>query len=123
MVRIANPFRQQANQLGNTTEEEVRRLVLFLATLIPLVADARPDSTEPLRLLQAVVMPDVPKGPYSDHLAVDLQAHRLFATPQAQKSVQVIDFTTGKLLHTISGIGNPHSVLYRQDLDQIYVTD
>ncbi len=68
-------------------------------------------------------MPDVPKGPYSDHLAIDLQSHRLFATPQAQKSVQVIDFITGKLLHTISGIGNPHSILYRPDLDQLYVTD
>jgi hypothetical protein len=83
--------------------------------LLPLIAFARPNSTQPLRFLKAVVMPDVPKGPYSDHLAVDLQSHRLFATPQAQKSVQVIDFTTGKLLHTISGIGNPHSILYRPD--------
>jgi DNA-binding beta-propeller fold protein YncE len=121
--RLRTPSTKRQISCERTTEEEVKRLVLFLATLLPLVAVARPDSTEPLRLLQAVVMPDVPKGPYSDHLAVDLQSHRLFATPQAQKSVQVIDFITGKLLHTISGIGNPHSVLYRQDLDQIYVTD
>jgi DNA-binding beta-propeller fold protein YncE len=37
--------------------------------------------------------------------------------------VQAIDFVTGKLLHTIPGIENPHSVLYRPDLNQIYVTD
>jgi len=103
--------------------DEVRKIVLAAVIFVLLLAIARPDSAGPLRFLQAVVMPDVPKGPYSDHLAVDLQGHRLFATPQAQKSVQVIDFTTGKLVHSIGGIANPHSVLYRRDLDQIFVTD
>ncbi len=101
----------------------MKRLVLFVAIVFPLMATAWSGSNEPLKLVQTVVMPAVPKGPYSDHLAVDLKSHRLFATPQAQKSVQVIDFTTGELLHTISGIENPHSVLYRADLDRIYVTD
>ena len=104
-------------------EDPLRKLLLCVLVLSPLMLVARPDSKEPLRFLMAVVMPDVPKGPYSDHLAVDLDGHRLFATPQAQKSVQVIDFTTGKLIHTIGGIGNPHSVLYRHDLGQLYITD
>ena len=103
--------------------DDVRKFLVSALILVPLLAIARPDSSAPLRFLQAVVMPDVPKGPYSDHLAVDLKGHRLFATPQAWKSVQVIDFTNGKLLHTIGGMGNPHSVLYREDLDQIFVTD
>lgn len=80
-------------------------------------------ANQPLKFMQALVMPDVPKGPYSDHLAVDLKNHRLFATPQAEKSVQVFDLNTGKPLHTIGGIENPHSVLYRSDLNQIYITD
>lgn len=101
----------------------MRKFGILAALFIPLVAGAQTRPNEPLKFVQAMVMPDVPKGPYSDHLAVDLQGHRLFATPQAQKSVQVIDFTTGKLLHTIAGIENPHSVLYRPDLNQIYVTD
>lgn len=101
----------------------MRKFGILAAVFIPLVAGAQTAPNEPLKFVQAIVMPDVPKGPYSDHLAVDLQGHRLFATPQAQKSVQVIDFTTGKLLHTIAGIENPHSVLYRPDLNQIYVTD
>lgn len=101
----------------------MRKFGILAALFIPLVAGAQTTPNEPLKFVQAMVMPDVPKGPYSDHLAVDLQGHRLFATPQAQKSVQVIDFTTGKLLHTIAGIENPHSVLYRPDLNQIYVTD
>lgn len=101
----------------------MKRKLALAGIVLPLIAIAHPDTPQPLKFLQAVVLPDVPKGPYSDHLAVDLQSHRLFATPQAQKSVQVIDFVTGMLLHTIEGIGNPHSILYRPDLDQIYVTD
>ncbi len=101
----------------------MRRVLFRLAILLPILAAAHADSTAYMKFLQAIVMPDVPKGPYSDHLAVDLQGHRLFATPQAQMSVQVIDYTTGKLVHTINGIKNPHSVLYRQDLDRIYITD
>jgi DNA-binding beta-propeller fold protein YncE len=99
-----------------------RQLILFVIGAC-LAFQANAQSVVPLTLIKTIAMPDVPQGPYSDHLAVDLQGHRLFATPQAQKSVQVFDFTTGKLLHTITGIGNPHSVLYRQDLNQIYITD
>jgi DNA-binding beta-propeller fold protein YncE len=104
-------------------EAKLKRVGILITFLVPLVVAADSSSNAPLKFLQAVVMPDVPKGPYSDHLAVDLEGHRLFATPQAQKSVQVIDFKTGKLLHTIGGIENPHSVLYRADLNRIYVTD
>ena len=99
------------------------RFGVLAALSLSLLAGVPTGSTEPLKFVEALVMPDVPKGPYSDHLAVDIPGHRLFATPQAQKSVQVFDFTTGKPLHTISGIQNPHSVLYRSDLNQIYVTD
>jgi DNA-binding beta-propeller fold protein YncE len=35
----------------------------------------------------------------------------------------VVDIGNGKVLHTISGLENPHGVLYRHDLDRIYVTD
>jgi DNA-binding beta-propeller fold protein YncE len=104
-------------------EELLRKFGILAALLMPLLASAQTAANEPVKFIQAFVMPDVPKGPYSDHLAVDLQNHRLFATPQAQKSVQVFDLTTGKLLHTISQIENPHSVLYRSDLNQIYITD
>jgi DNA-binding beta-propeller fold protein YncE len=101
----------------------VRRVLFLLATLSTVLVVAHADSKGYVRFLQAIILPDVPKGPYSDHLAVDLQGHRLFATPQAQMSVQVINYTTGKLVHAINGIKNPHSVLYRQDLDRIYITD
>ena len=77
----------------------------------------------PLTLIKTFSMPDVPKGPYCDHLAIDVGGKRLFTTPQAQKSVEVLDLDSGKLIHTIPGLENPHSVLYRSDLDRIYITD
>lgn len=67
-------------------------------------------------------MPSAVKGHF-DHFGVDLEGHRLFATPEGYKAVLVFDLKSGKLLHTISGIGIPHAVLYREDLNRLYVTD
>jgi DNA-binding beta-propeller fold protein YncE len=78
---------------------------------------------QPLRLAQSIEMPEVPAGPYADHMAVDLRGHRLFTTPQANKAVDVLDLRTGKVLHTITGFSNPHAILYREDKDQLFITD
>jgi len=98
------------------------RILLIIATILYAIA-AVPQSTEPLVLIRSMEMPNVPLGPYMDHFGVDVQGHRVFATPQASKTVQVFDFETGKFLHEVTGIGNPHGVFYRGDLDQFYVVD
>ncbi len=77
----------------------------------------------PLTQIGTLVMPEVPPGPYIDHLTVDLAGHRLFTTPQANKAVDAIDLTSGKVIKVISGFGNPHSVFYREDTAQLFVTD
>lgn len=77
---------------------------------------------EPLTLTKTIELPDVPVGPFTDHLCVDLAGHRLFTTMQAQKAVAVIDLDSGKVLHNIP-LGNPHSCAYRSDLNQLYVAD
>jgi DNA-binding beta-propeller fold protein YncE len=76
-----------------------------------------------LTLVQTIEMPEVPAGPYADHMALDLKGQRLFATPQANKAVDVLDLKTGKVLHTIAGFGNPHAILYRGDRNRLFVTD
>jgi DNA-binding beta-propeller fold protein YncE len=101
----------------------MKKLFCAVAVCVMSGLATRAQTSEPLKLVQTIEMPDVPIGPYTDHLAVDLKGHRLFATPQAHKSVYVFDLDTGKLIRDISGFGNPHSVLYRNDLDQIFVTD
>jgi DNA-binding beta-propeller fold protein YncE len=97
--------------------------IFLLAAILWAAFPARTQPTQVLQLVQTITMPAVPVGPYTDHLAVDLKHRRLFATPQAHKSVYVFDLDTGKLIHDIPGMVNPHSILYRDDLDRIYVTD
>src|SRR6266478_363573 len=78
--------------------------------------------TSPLKLVQTIKLPAEIKGRF-DHFAVDLSGNRLFATPEDNHAVLVFELKSGKLLRTIKGIGKPHAILYRQDLNQIYVTD
>jgi DNA-binding beta-propeller fold protein YncE len=99
-----------------------RSLILF-AFVVVFGLQGQAQTPEPLKLIQTIEMQDVPVGPYTDHLAVDLKGQRLFATPQARKSVQVFDLNTGKFLHEIAGLGNLHAVIYREDLDRIIVVD
>ena len=94
-----------------------------MVVLFVIYAFGQNHESEPLTLAQVIEMPDVPIGPYADHPAVDIKGHRLFAAAQAHKSVKVFDLDTGKEIHDILGIDNPHSILYREDLDQIYITD
>ena len=76
----------------------------------------------PLKLVQTIQLPADLKGHF-DHFEVDLKGNRLFATPEDYKSVLVFDLKTGRPLHKIGGIGKPHAVLYRADVNRIYVTD
>ena len=93
-------------------------LVAFgLLASFPLLA------LQPLTLVQTIEMPEVPAGPYADHMALDLKGQRLFTTPQANKAVDVLDLATGKVLRTIGGFGDPHAILYRADRNRLFVTD
>ncbi len=94
----------------------------FLAVILLALQMSSAPSGAPLVLINTLQMPAAVTGHF-DHLAIDLQGHRLFATPEEYKSVIVFDYQTGKIVHTIPGIGVPHAVLFRQDRNRIYVTD
>jgi len=94
-------------------------LAVFLA-LFAIPARGQVDS--PLKLAQTLTLSSDIKGNF-DHFGVDLKGNRLFATPEGYKAVLVFELKSGKPIHTITGIGKPHAVLYREDLDRIYVTD
>jgi hypothetical protein len=108
-------------------------------------AAAASSDRPPLRLVQTIRMtnigggePDVPPEQLAkeaqttrmtdlqnhfDHFEVDLKRQRLFITPEDNKSVEVYDLRSGELVHSIRGIGTAHAVLYRRDLDELFVTD
>jgi DNA-binding beta-propeller fold protein YncE len=83
---------------------------------------AHSKGTAPLKLVGKYEFPSDVKGSL-DLLLPEPHVHRLFTTPQARKAVMVFDLQTHKLLHTIEGIERPHSLLYREDLKRLYVTD
>src|SRR6266851_1088298 len=95
---------------------------VFVAALMVLGAQARSQTAAPIKLAQTYELPTEVKGNF-DHFGIDLKGGRLFATPEGYHAVVVFDLRTGKLVHKIDGIGKPHAVLYREDLNRIYITD
>ncbi len=101
--------------------------------------------TPPLKLIQKIELSDIRSGEpevsadqlaknltttrmpgvqnHFDHLTPDLKANRLFVVPEDNKSIEVYDIRSGKFIHSIKGIGVGHSVVYRADTNQIFVTD
>jgi DNA-binding beta-propeller fold protein YncE len=99
----------------------------------------------PLKLVQTIELKDITSGEpevskdqlaknltttrmvgvqnHFDHLTPDLKNNRLFVVPEDNKTIEVYDIRTGKFIHSIKGIGVGHSVMYRADIDRIFVTD
>src|SRR2546427_13125688 len=99
-----------------------KRYVVLVAILGIFVDQARCQRAAPIKLRQTYELPAEVKGNF-DHFGIDVKGGRLFATPEGYHAVVVFDLKTGKLVHKIDGIGKPHAVLYREDLNRIYVTD
>src|SRR3981081_3560137 len=81
----------------------------FLLTLsIVLGASMMQGQTSPPIQLEATwKFPGDVRGHF-DHFAVDLDGHRLFATPEDYQAVVVFDTRTGALVHPIKGIKRTH---------------
>src|SRR3981189_2110281 len=99
-----------------------KRSLVLVATLLAFAVQARGQMAAPIKLIQTFKFPAEVKGNF-DHFGIDLKGGRLFATPEGDHSVAVFDLKTGNLVHKIGEIGKPHAVLYREDLNRIYITD
>ena len=99
-----------------------KRYSMSVAFLVLFAIPTRGQDAPPLKLAQTLTLPSDVKGNF-DHFGVDLKGNRLFATPEGYKAVLVFELKSGKPIHTITGIGKPHAVLYREDLNRIYITD
>jgi DNA-binding beta-propeller fold protein YncE len=94
---------------------------ILLALLVVLGLAALCEAASPLELVQTIPLPGI-SGRF-DAFGVDVKGNRLFVTPLDHKSVEVVDLKTGKVIHSIPGIEKAHAVLYRGDLNEIFVTD
>jgi DNA-binding beta-propeller fold protein YncE len=98
------------------------RYLILLMALVLVAVRAQSQDAAPLKQVRTFTFPATVKGHF-DHFGIDLKGNRLFTTPEDYKAVVVFDLKTGQPVHTITGIERPHAVLFREDLNRIYVTD
>jgi DNA-binding beta-propeller fold protein YncE len=99
-----------------------RNRAIMLALFGVFALKAHSTDTAPLKLVTTYEFPSDVKGRF-DHLIVDVPGRRLFTAAMEDKSVDVFQVDSGKLIYTIQGIEKPHALLYRQDINRLYVTD
>jgi DNA-binding beta-propeller fold protein YncE len=100
---------------------KLRATALVVALLI-LVVGVWAQNKAPLKLLQTIPVSGLKDGDF-DHFAVDVQGHRLFLTAEDNSLVEIFDLSAGKLVHTISDVKAPHSMVYRADSKKLFVVD
>jgi hypothetical protein len=98
----------------------LRILVLGITTSFSIFT-AFGQNQQPLKQVQQFQFPAGVKGRL-DHLGVDAEGKRLFVVGEEAHTVLVFDLNTGIMLQQIA-IDHPHAVLYRSDLQRIYITD
>src|SRR5262249_3722310 len=101
----------------------VRQLLLVLTTILGSTGAVlgQPATNAPLQLEAKV-----PLGSVSgriDHMAVDLERHRLFVAELGNDSVGVVDLNAKKVIHRISGLKEPQGIAYVSTNDLLYVAN
>ncbi len=99
----------------------MQKSLLLLTFVFAFALTVISQTAPPLELARTIPMPGI-TGRF-DSFGVDVKGRRLFVTPLDHKTVEVYDLKTGNLIHSIPGIEKAHAVLYRGDLDEIFVTD
>jgi len=98
------------------------RIMLFSVVFLALAAGLWAQQKPTLELAQTTPLPELKDGDF-DHLTPDVAGNRLFVTAEENEKVLVFDLKTNKLIHTISDLKAPHSMLYRADLKKLFVVD
>jgi DNA-binding beta-propeller fold protein YncE len=75
----------------------------------------------PLKLVRTIPMPGV-RGRI-DHLSVDLKGKRLFVSALGNDTVEVLDLSSGKDVHSITGMGEPQGVFYVPESNKLFIAN
>lgn len=98
------------------------RVVILSFLLLVLASGVWAQEKPVLQLLHTTPLPDLHEGDF-DHFTPDVAGNRLFATAEENSKVLIFDLKTNELIHTISDLKAPHSMLYRADLKKLFVVD
>ena len=94
---------------------------ISLFALLAAVQRAPAQEKAPLKLIETTPLPGF-SGDF-DHLAADLKGNRLFLAAEDHKTVEVFDLKSGKPIHSITGFGQPHAMVYLPESNKLIVTD
>jgi DNA-binding beta-propeller fold protein YncE len=108
---------------GGDSQLSKLRATTLIAALLVLIVGVSAQTKAPLKLRQTIPVPGLTKEGDFDHLAIDVQGNRLFIMGEDNSVVEIIDLGAGKLVHTISDVKAPHSMVYRGDLKKFFVVD
>lgn len=87
-----------------------------------LPATLAQEPAQPLKLVQNIPLPRSFEGRI-DHQSVDVKGNRYFLSGLGNGTVEVIDLTSGKVLHTITGFSMAQAALYVPETNLIFVAD
>lgn len=74
-----------------------------------------------LKLAKTIPLPGV-KGRF-DHFAADVKGHRLFVAALGNDTLEIVDVSAGKHLHSITGLNKPTGVIYYYATNEIGVAN
>ena len=95
----------------------------LVTALLIFIVGVWAQNKSPLALKQTIPVPGLTKEGDFDHLTMDLQGQRLFVAGEDNSVVEILDLGAGKLVHTITDVKAPHSMVYRADLKRLFVVD
>src|SRR6202165_963940 len=101
----------------------MRKMTAICLTVLALfAAGTQAQVPGPLKLIQTIPLPGLKDGDF-DHFQVDLPGKRLFPAAEDNSAIEVIDLTTNKVVHKITGPKAPHSIGYNPDSKKLFVVD
>lgn len=92
-----------------------------LAQVVTVAPSLGQTVSGPLRLIQTISLAGVDGA--LDHMAMDVKGRRLFVPAEQHGTIEVLDLTTGKRIHTISSARWPSTVIYHPESNEIFVSD
>jgi DNA-binding beta-propeller fold protein YncE len=94
------------------------RFILLLIVCLQL-SPAAPDDTSPLAFKAAVPLPQV--AGRIDHFSADAAGHRLFMSALGNRSVEVIDTQTFRLIHSIPNFNEPQGIVFDNVANRLFI--
>lgn len=98
------------------------RLVAVVVSVLVFGTVSSAQKRSVLKLIGKIPLRALHEGDF-DHFGKDLKGNRLFLAAEANGTVEVFDAESNRLIHTIKGLKSPHALLYRNDVDELFVVD